>query len=448
MRDSELVASIMAGAPDGLAHAYDRYAESLYKYCQSMLNDPADAADAVQDTFVVAGSRLDSLRDPDLLRPWLYAVVRNECLRMPRVRKTTSALGQVPGVTDEGADVSEDAEHAELRALLRRAIGGLNPGEREAIQLQLEHGLETAEVASVLGVSRNHAHSLLSHARDQLEACLGVPLAEMAAVAAESFRLAEGPPAGLKGHVLRMATGQDPSAVAHRATVLGRARSFGRHGFPKPVRARLAHPSGAAGLRGLHQSRQGKVAVAAVIALAVVIAVTAFALTGNSKHTTLAEEKPTHSPNTPALASSAPAPSRGAGRKPTTAPARRVAPHPVATTALATTAAPAPSPTSPTLPSQAPAPGTLTADPDGGLLVVPPDGTPIALTAEGGPVSWSIDISGGIGSVHATPSSGTLAAGQSVTVMITASQPSGGQRLTVNPGGPAFAVVSGRDRPG
>jgi RNA polymerase sigma factor (sigma-70 family) len=526
MRDSELVASIVAGDPDGLAHAYDRYAEPLYKYCRSLLNDPADAADAVQDTFVVAASRLDSLRDPDRLRPWLYTVARNECLRILRARKTTSALDEAPEVTAEGADVSEDAERAELRALLQRAIGGLNPSEREVIELQLRQGLEAAEVASVLGVSRNHAHSLLSRARDQLEACLGVllvgragrdeceelgsmlsgwdgrltillrkrvhrhiehcatcttrrafvlrpamflglsPLAGMAAAAAESFRLAEGAPAGLKGHVLRLATGQDPSAVAHRAAVLGRAGSFGRHGFPKPVHgahAGLAHGSGAAGLRGLRQSRQGQAAMAAGTVLAVVIAAVAFALTGNSEHVKLSGGKPPHSAppgNAPAPASpapTAPAPSRGAKHTPA-APTPSVAPRPAVATSSAPTpsprtptASPTPRPPSPTPPSRTPtpqpssppAPGTLIAAPGGGPLAVLPGGTPITLTAEGGPVSWSIGVSGGLGSVRATPSSGTLAAGQSVTVMITASELSAGEQLTVSPGGLAFTVLIG-----
>ena len=71
MRDSEVVASIVAGDPDGLAAAYDRYADPLYKYCRSMLSNPAGAADAVQDTFVIAASRLAGLRDPELLRAWL-----------------------------------------------------------------------------------------------------------------------------------------------------------------------------------------------------------------------------------------------------------------------------------------------------------------------------------------------------------------------------------------
>ena len=176
MRDAEVVASIVAGDPNGLATAYDRYADPLFKYCKSLLSDPADAADAVQDTFVIAASRLAGLREPERFRAWLHAVARNECLRILRAKKGTSALDEAPDVTDDSADVSEHAHRAELRALFEEAAAGLNPGEREVVELQLRQGLEAGEVASVLGVSRNHAHTLLSRARGQLEACLGVLL--------------------------------------------------------------------------------------------------------------------------------------------------------------------------------------------------------------------------------------------------------------------------------
>ena len=80
MQDRDLVAAVVAGEPDGLAEAYDRYAASLYAYCRSML-PRAEAAEAVRDTFLIAVSRLDGLRDPDRLDAWLHAVARNECLR-------------------------------------------------------------------------------------------------------------------------------------------------------------------------------------------------------------------------------------------------------------------------------------------------------------------------------------------------------------------------------
>src|SRR5215469_17066068 len=78
MRDREIVAAVVAGDPAGLAAAYDSYAAVLYSYCRSLLAEPEDASDAVQDTFVIAAAKLDGLRDPDRLRPWLYAVARNE----------------------------------------------------------------------------------------------------------------------------------------------------------------------------------------------------------------------------------------------------------------------------------------------------------------------------------------------------------------------------------
>jgi DNA-directed RNA polymerase specialized sigma24 family protein len=80
MGDGEILDAIAAGEPTGLAAAYDHYAPELYSYCASLLSDPASAADALEDTFVVAAA-LQSLRDASQLKAWLYAVARNECHR-------------------------------------------------------------------------------------------------------------------------------------------------------------------------------------------------------------------------------------------------------------------------------------------------------------------------------------------------------------------------------
>ena len=175
MRDSEVVASIVAGEPEGLAVAYDRYASDLYGYCRSLLREPDDAADAVQDTFVIAASKLSGLRERERLRAWLFAVARNECLHRLKSRRAAMPLQDAPEPADESADVGGAAERAETIALIRAAADGLNDGERDVIN-QLWHGLEVPEVAAVLGVSRNHAYSLFSRAREQLEASVAVLL--------------------------------------------------------------------------------------------------------------------------------------------------------------------------------------------------------------------------------------------------------------------------------
>src|SRR2546430_11253167 len=138
-----------------------------------MLREPADAADAVQDTFVIAAPRISGLRQPDRLRSWLYAVARNECYRRLRAGSQHASIEEASDGTDEAADVAADVGRADLRAPARGALGGVGPTEREVLELQLRQGLSGGEVASVLGISRHHPHAVLSRARDQLETSLG-----------------------------------------------------------------------------------------------------------------------------------------------------------------------------------------------------------------------------------------------------------------------------------
>ena len=80
MDDRETVAAIVAGDLAGLADAYDRYAESLYGYSHWMLPEPADADDAILDTFVIAAGGLGGLRDP------------RKCARGCTLRPATNAI--------------------------------------------------------------------------------------------------------------------------------------------------------------------------------------------------------------------------------------------------------------------------------------------------------------------------------------------------------------------
>jgi RNA polymerase sigma factor (sigma-70 family) len=161
---------------DGLAAAYDRYAPALYAYCRSLLGEPADADDAVQDTFIIAAAKLGGLRDPGRLRPWLYAVARNECRRRLRSRALSAPLDEAGELTNDTVELGAGAERAELRALVEAVLTGLNPRDREIIELNLRHDLTGRDLAEALGVSVNQAHALTSRARSQFETSLGALL--------------------------------------------------------------------------------------------------------------------------------------------------------------------------------------------------------------------------------------------------------------------------------
>ena len=177
MRDGGMVAGIVAGDPAALAAAYDHYAPALYAYSRSLLSDPAAAAEAVQSTFVVAALRLAGLRDPSRLRPWLYAVARNECRR--QLDGDGAAAPPEPGEAATGEDTTDfgDAlEQAELRELVWAALAGLSSADREIVELSLRHEFYGADLADALGVPRNQAHALTSRGRAAFETALGALL--------------------------------------------------------------------------------------------------------------------------------------------------------------------------------------------------------------------------------------------------------------------------------
>jgi RNA polymerase sigma factor (sigma-70 family) len=173
--DTELVAGVLAGDRDAFAAVYDRYADRLHDFCWSVLRDRDEAADAVQDTFVLVAQRLAQLNDPERLRPWLYAVARSVALRRVRARRRV-VLDEVGDMADTDPGPHRAAEQEALRELVWTAAGGLSERDRALLDLHLRQGLEGAELGQAMGVSANHAYVLLTRLRDQVERSLGALL--------------------------------------------------------------------------------------------------------------------------------------------------------------------------------------------------------------------------------------------------------------------------------
>jgi len=136
MQDSVMVAAVVAGDADGFAAAYDQYAASLYGYCHGMLPG-TEAAEAVLDTFLIATAKLEGLRDPGRLGPWLHAVARNECLRR------LGPGGEIPAAADQG-DEPLEIPPADLRGTVLTACADNSPAGRA-------HRMSVAHRAGVFG---------------------------------------------------------------------------------------------------------------------------------------------------------------------------------------------------------------------------------------------------------------------------------------------------------
>ncbi len=176
--DAQLVAGVLAGDRDAFAAVYDRFGDRLYDFAHSMLRQREEAEDAVADSFVIVAERLGQLRDPDRLRPWLYAVVRSECLRRLKARTRVAYGGdeQLVDMADTSTSPASEAETSALRELVWDASAGLAERDRAMLDLHLRHGLEGAELGEAMGVTASNAYVMLNRLKGQVERSLGALL--------------------------------------------------------------------------------------------------------------------------------------------------------------------------------------------------------------------------------------------------------------------------------
>src|ERR1700727_731672 len=125
------------GAPGAL---YDTHGASLYRYCWFILRNSGAAQIALRDTLVVAEAHIGRLQTPALLRPWLFALARAECLR----RQPS------PGAPHDAAIARPDQPDADRRLIAWQAVMSLNALEREALELTIRHDMDVASAALVL----------------------------------------------------------------------------------------------------------------------------------------------------------------------------------------------------------------------------------------------------------------------------------------------------------
>jgi RNA polymerase sigma-70 factor (TIGR02960 family) len=147
-------------------------------HCYRMLGSFEESEDAVQETFLRAWRRRDTLKERSALRAWLYKIATNACLdaldKRPR-RPTASGevpwlqpypdklLEELPGGDDDPEAAALSKETIELAYIV--AIQKLVPLQRAVLILRDVLGCSAMETAFVLETSVPAVNSALRRAR-------------------------------------------------------------------------------------------------------------------------------------------------------------------------------------------------------------------------------------------------------------------------------------------
>ena len=150
------------GDERALAALWQELQPALLRYLRSA--EPGAAEDIASDTWLEVTRRLDRFTGDDrAFRGWLFTIARHRLIdaRRRAARHRTAPVAWLPdrpGVDDPAADVLIDlSTQASLRLLAE-----LPPEQAEAVLLRVMAGLDTDEVAQIMGKQPGNVR-VLSH---------------------------------------------------------------------------------------------------------------------------------------------------------------------------------------------------------------------------------------------------------------------------------------------
>lgn len=180
--DRRLISEALAGRTASFGRLVLRYQDRLFHVANRVVDNPDDALDVVQDTFVSAYQSLASFKGDAEFFTWLYRIAFNTAISAKRRKRPTISLdaGRVgsSGKSDEtgidpedrAADVAPDAamERSEDERLLAAAIAKLSQEHRAVLLMKDIDGLKYEDIAEAMRVPIGTVRSRLHRARLEL----------------------------------------------------------------------------------------------------------------------------------------------------------------------------------------------------------------------------------------------------------------------------------------
>ena len=162
---------------EALEQLYRSCRDDVYAYVVTLLRDRAAAEDATALAFERAYRHRRSFdRRRGSERAWIFGIARNAALDELRRRKRHAVLVADPEAPEQELASAEDEETLLRRAAVRAALAELPARDRELIALRFHAGLNTAELAEVLGVSETNAGTILHRAVQKLRRAVNAPV--------------------------------------------------------------------------------------------------------------------------------------------------------------------------------------------------------------------------------------------------------------------------------
>lgn len=160
----EYLNKIAVGDRGALAAIYQATSECVYGYALSILKDPHDAQDVMQDCYLSIYSSAHLYQSQGKPMAWILTIVRNLCLKNIRGKNRTVSIDEDEQTPDprESSELNDENQNTDFqggselsiedRMTLSSCMQLLGDEERQIVVLHAVSGLKHREIASLMGL--------------------------------------------------------------------------------------------------------------------------------------------------------------------------------------------------------------------------------------------------------------------------------------------------------
>ena len=182
--DEQLVRNTLAGDISTFGTIVERYWNMAVALALSKVNDPTEAEDIAQESFIKAYSQLNSLRSPSCFAGWLSKIIHQQCVNHIRKQTRNKIVSSCEFAAVNASDLASTCSKnpglsAEQTHFVRQTVSRLPERFQKLIIMRFVAGLSTPQIAKQLGKSHGAVRVHLHRAYKILEKELS-PLLEEA----------------------------------------------------------------------------------------------------------------------------------------------------------------------------------------------------------------------------------------------------------------------------
>ncbi|HXC82909.1 MAG TPA: sigma-70 family RNA polymerase sigma factor [Trebonia sp.] len=190
--DADLLRRLRGGDEQAFVALVERYNGSMLRLALSFVPSRAVAEEVVQDTWLAVLRGLSAFEGRSSLQTWMFTILVNRARTTGAREQRTIPVADAGPVVDasrfgpDGAwsappehwieEAEDRIEAGKLTHLLRSAMDGLPPRQREVVLLRDVQEMSSADVCSILAISEANQRVLLHRGRGKLRQVLETQL--------------------------------------------------------------------------------------------------------------------------------------------------------------------------------------------------------------------------------------------------------------------------------